>query len=159
MIALVSISTWLSMWSTPHLSLYILVQFFNCSQTVLNRLFCDECSQVGRIQSGTVSINKAVVFPGAQSTPIKQWRIGLMYSNSSSAPSDVVVPVALAYAVSQVNLVSNVDSPLYAAKGRETAVVLASQVAVDDCGQTSGQATVGLQNILKFRNPVFSFVS
>ena len=46
------------------------------------------------------------------------------------------------------------QSPLYASGGRETLVLLASQIGVDDCGATPGMATAALTKILSIRAPV-----
>ena len=86
---------------------------------------------VGTLRSNVVAITAPIVYPGGALTPVIQWRLGLLYSGTNtSAAAELAVPAQFAFALAQVNAVTNADSPLYAAAGRETVVALPSQARV-----------------------------
>ncbi len=61
--------------------------------------------------------------------------IGFRPGTNTSTASELAVPAQFAFALAQVNSVSNANSPLFAAGGRETVVALPSQVcACEWCG-------------------------
>ena len=71
---------------------------------------------------------------------LHQWRIGLLWSNLTAA--DQNVPLAVQYAINRVNDVNNRDSPLFSMQGRETLVLLSTNVATDDCAATPGSCSL-----------------
>ncbi len=55
--------------------------------------------------------------------------LGFRPGTNTSTASELAVPAQFAFALAQVNAVTNANSPLFAAGGRETVVALPSQVS------------------------------
>ena len=66
-------------------------------------------TQVATINGATVTGTRAIIYPGTRATPIKQWRVALLHSNTSAA--DRAVPAELAFAIARVNAESNTQVP------------------------------------------------
>jgi hypothetical protein len=100
-----------------------------------------------------VVITTAIVFPGSNTGPITQWRVGLVYSSNSQINRNVLNMTQ--WTIATFNSLS-VPSALTPYSGRHKLVLLSSQIAVDDCGATAGLALTGLNTILN-NNNAYSF--